>query len=343
MEELRNIINNVQSSPLYYLFLSSKELFHSNFWFWIYRIDPGQFAEIFNLEVSQNFSVTREKKLQNRINGELFKSEVDLFIENNGFPNIIIENKTKDFPTNAQLSRIISSTANETSIYTLITLFQFDELHFPDWNIMSYRDLSQNINGRDFGNDYYNALINDYAEFISNLSDLADILTPTLNYDFGNNLNPDLFSELDNIKFWEAYVKMRLGHFVNKYKTNYLYSEELIIESNINRKMPTITWWLTFNQDLKIGIQVENNSYRKAIMGPNANDIFNNLSNNNLFFQANWRSARDLPYLQYNVGNRGLFIYQSEIINISSFEDLFNRINTDLGLIEENVLPYLNE
>ena len=76
---------------------------------------------------------------------------------------------------------------------------------------------------------------------------------------------------------------------------------------------------------------------------PNAIDIFNNLSNNNLFFQANWRSARNLPYLQYNVGNRGLFIYQSEIINISSFEDLFNRINTDLGLIEENVLPYLNE
>ncbi len=103
MNSLETIINDLKSSPLLYLFVSSRELFHSNFWFWLSTLNQIETTKLFSLkENNQCFGFKRE---HNQSFND-FKSSVDLLISVDNLPRIVIENKVKDFPTYEQLQRI---------------------------------------------------------------------------------------------------------------------------------------------------------------------------------------------------------------------------------------------
>ena len=89
---MQEAIKNLQNSALFNLSLTSKELFHSNFLFWLankYKLEIGTiFANKFNLNVKNKILSETPKREQENI---------DLLLE---YDNaiIIIENKVKSIP-----------------------------------------------------------------------------------------------------------------------------------------------------------------------------------------------------------------------------------------------------
>ncbi len=68
-------INLLKKDPLFYLFLSSKELFHSNFWFWLSEKNKSEAYKLFSSTLIPNPFYEREKKSKEK---ELDNIIVDL-------------------------------------------------------------------------------------------------------------------------------------------------------------------------------------------------------------------------------------------------------------------------
>ena len=142
MNTIEQTILKLKSSPLFYLFLSSRELFHTNFWFWLSTINETETIKLFSsTTINSNLKFKRE---HNQSSCE-FKSKVDFFITNSDNKKIVIENKVKDFPTYEQLERIKKSFGESETELILATLFWSKEISFLGWKVVTYSELSDAI------------------------------------------------------------------------------------------------------------------------------------------------------------------------------------------------------
>jgi hypothetical protein len=194
MNNIDTTIEDLKSSPLFYLFLSSRELLHSNFWFWLSTLNPNETAMLFSEKVLPNtFYFKREHNQQNgKPKSQKIKSKIDLYLwyekeilNGEKFnkeirPLIVIENKVKDFPKYEQLKRIRDSFENghDNIEFILATLFWKEEIKENiacGWNVKTYRNIAEAIEPNKFtDNIYYLSLIADYKKFTLNLALLAE-------------------------------------------------------------------------------------------------------------------------------------------------------------------------
>jgi len=329
MNNLDTTIEKLKSTPLFYLFLSSRELFHSNFWFWLSTLNKAEAIKLFtNKQIEGNITFKRE---HNESFGE-FKSKVDLLVTDGTLPQIVIENKVKDFPTSEQLDRIKSCFSEPSAEFILTTLFWTNDLKFNDWSVRTYRELSEAILPENFTtNRYHQDLITDYKEFTLTLATLAEQLNISQEYDFAISLNKALFNRLNDIKLWEGYQKLRASHLLfcfnksNEHKLSATYS--------INNQKVTITFQSSINNDYRIGIQIEDNQYRKFIIGPKHFQFSENLRKNNIFFNNDWSSPLKKNMMSYKPD----FKYQYEKIEVLSFTELFKKVNKDFQIINKEI------
>lgn len=325
MNNLDTTIEKLKASPLFYLFLSSRELFHSNFWFWLSTLNKIETAKLFsNKEISKDNIFKRE---YNQINRE-FKASVDLYIEG----KIAIENKVKDFPTSSQLERIKQSFGENDIEFVLTTLFWTDDLSFEGWTVKTYRAISNSIEPTKFTNNtYYQSLIFDYKYFTFNLSELSEQLEIRQEYDFAISINKALYGKLNEIKLWEGYQKLRASHLLIHFGKSNTYN--VTTAYGINNQKATIDFIVDLKCGYKLGIQIEDIQYRKFIIGKKAGKFAENLIENNLFFNNKFSGRGNKPYLNY--GNS--FKYQYEKIQKSNFNDLFEKINNDIQSIIDEI------
>ena len=86
-------LDKLKQSPLFAISLSSKELFHSNFWAWLIEYNP-EYAKVFFDDIvvdsNENLKVCREEK--NR--------DITIHYQNKEY---VIENKLKSMPYINQL------------------------------------------------------------------------------------------------------------------------------------------------------------------------------------------------------------------------------------------------
>lgn len=327
MNTIEHTILKLKSSPLFYLFLSSRELFHTNFWFWLSTINETETIKLFSsTTINSNLKFKRE---HNQSSGE-FKSKVDLYITNNGNKKIVIENKVKDFPTYDQLERIKKSFGESDTELILATLFWSKEISFQGWKVVTYREISEAINPSKFtSKQYYLDLISDYKDFTLNLAYLSEQLDISDVYNFAISINKELYAQLNDIKLWEGYQKLRASHLLlrfnkfNKYNAAASYS--------INNQKATIDFLVEITNEYKIGISIEDNQYRKFITGPKHIQFSENLRANDIFFSSSWMSARKNKMMSYAPNYK----YQYEKIGVMNFDDLFKKINTDILMMLE--------
>ncbi len=385
-QNITNQISELKKSPLYYLFLSSKELFHTNFWAWLFEINKIEAIKLFSAsphtitekpirEHKQTYKLTNEKKIngKQKDSSKDISSIIDLFIKTDNV-NIVIENKVKDFPTIDQLSRIVGSFGPEPkAIFLLVSLFNTDKLILPvPWKVLNYKELSDKIIPSSLVKgitevdkvSYYEALISDYKEFISKLHALADNreLRVTNNYDFANEFNKDdgeekgLFSLLDQIKFWEVYQKMRASHLKYEYEKFNRISIIGPVVYGIHHQRATINFPIKLlnekgENELEIGIQLENDEFRKYVFCKNAGRMLDHMKEKDVFFDKNYFSPSKKKYLNY--GDKWKYQYtkiKNEIvgdsINYRTYNSLFKEINTELEVViknKEDIIKWYNE
>lgn len=323
MNEIEKIIQELKKSPLFYLFVSSRELFHSNFWYWLSTLNPQATAELFidNNSIAENQYFHRE---YNQSNGKE-KAKVDLFITDLHDFNIVIENKVKDFPKIEQLDRIRKSFAEINSDFVLTTLFHCDDIVFDGWRIITYKKIAEQINSSDFTeNDYYKRLIDDYKQLTQSLVHLTELLSVDQKYNFAISHNKDLFNKLNELKLWEGYQKLRASHLITKYRERLKY--EMYVGYGINNQKATIDFVLGLKDNYRIGVQLEDNQFRKFIGGEKHIKFAESLRTNDIFFDSQWISPRKKTMLGYKPD----FQYQYEKIDALSFEKLFRKIDNEI-------------
>jgi hypothetical protein len=322
---METTIKKLKSSPLFYLFLSSRELFHSNFWLWLSTINKAETIKLFsNKTLSNDINFKRE---HNQSHGKI-KATVDLYIVN----HIVIENKIKDFPTEDQLFRIKSAFNNSELEFVLTTLFWTNELSFNGWNVKTYKEIADAIIPGNFTQDaYYASLISDYKQFVLNLAELASQLEINEAYDFAISFQRELFNELNEIKLWEGYQKLRASHLLIHFQKRNIHN--VTTKYGINNQKATIDFVFKLNNGYEIGVQLEDNQYRKFVSGKKAGEFAENLIKHNLFLTDTFNGRGNKPYLNYGDG----FKYQYVKIENTSFNNLFNEINNDVLYMLNNI------
>lgn len=130
---LKNL-NDLSSNPMFMLSMTSRELFHSNFWAWILKQYPKVFTQVFYEEYDGKSDI--------KIHREKFN--IDLLIEV-GEKFIIIENKLKSIPCKDQLNKYWAKVKTDNKKLILVSyfkpLFRMEE----NWEYLSYEDLCKRL------------------------------------------------------------------------------------------------------------------------------------------------------------------------------------------------------
>lgn len=327
MTTLTQTIQKLKASPLFYLFLSSRELFHSNFWLWLSVVNKKETIQLFSKKIpTDDLEFIRE---HNQKFGEN-KAKIDLYIAN----AVVIENKVKDFPTAEQMDRIKMAFSGKDVEFVLATLFCFEELNFEDWNIITYQQISGKISPERFTKDPYHLhLINDYKSFLSHLAELADNLEIKQAYNFAIAFEPEIFRQLNSIKLWEGYQKMRASHLLYQYKKYNIY--DVKTGYSVNNQKATIDFVVPITEGYNVGIQIENDQYRKFVSGKNAGGFASALIQNEVFLNSAFTGRGNKPFLNYGEH----FKYQYEVLeSVLSFDEIFALVNQDIaGILNERV------
>lgn len=270
-----NKVNELNNNALYKISMSSIELFHSNFWDWMfnkYKMSIKYFFEgIVDLKNTDILTSKRERK------------HLDILIEDeDNF--YIIENKIKSLPDKKQLNeyseKIIGKKVfGKGIIASLVKLDSFEMKGVDDkWVHLDYQEIASRIER--FSTDYKN-LNKDYDLFDFGLIDRYHKMIKELSLVTYMELNQQVSyhfkTQLSKIGFDVVYKKL-LGsmlktRFMNhqdfqKYKSYLAYNKVDYngIDYNINRTNLTFTINLNSHEENTIfGIQIEHYTYRWLI------------------------------------------------------------------------------
>lgn len=205
----------MERSPLFQLSLSSKELFHSNFLFWLIDTYKDQCTEIFS-----KFLVT---KMKNLVITNVFreKENRDLTIiftnKEKEIAILVIENKVKSIPYLAQLEKYTKSDPNESYLLLSLSKPTFlnaeNQIYISDldkvWKYINYEELSKLLTDLlpiiKKESEYHEFLLKDYILFISSFSQLFTEYTKEINtYDF---YNPQKIKVLNKLRIHDVFLK----------------------------------------------------------------------------------------------------------------------------------------
>ena len=152
----------LKKSPMFNLFLSSKELFHSNFIHWLISIDKEGMSQVFSKLIGENLKIR---------NSEREKKKFDLWIEcEDGIP-IIIENKFKSLINEDQLKKYDNNLQGIEARKVLLSLSNGEyekNLCEKRWKVVSYGDLCRELRKFDL-NGYHKSILQDYCSFVDEI------------------------------------------------------------------------------------------------------------------------------------------------------------------------------
>ena len=277
----------LRTSPLFNLSLCSKELFHSNFLYWLGTTHCALFVAVCKeLGCKVNWNASPENIKREYCN-------LDLCACCDGQITFILENKVKSIPQKSQLDRYVRENNPQTDDLILLSL----ATEFPDkenilndglWKIRSYKDLCEAISKHKNlleGDSYALALVEDYCSFINNLHQLSQ--TWLLKKESYFLLPKDEKKEIEELRIGDLMDKIwysQLCASLNKYimdkfhlETVSGYGIEAIAKTGGNILNTVYTNWgfthgqglleakLKINNDYVLLIQIQGNRYEHGI------------------------------------------------------------------------------
>ena len=353
MMNMKEIIDSLESSPIFAISLSSKELFHSNFWAWLLRRDRAYLNVFFNLPNADRIS--REE--QNR----------DISVYANG-KVYVIENKLKSLPQKDQLLRYQENLEARAEFGSgVITGIMPPSFICPEkWKFLSYGEIGKRV--REISevekDEFLKTLIQKYAEM---LCKLCEVMTKALDH-YGNQLiaGGDCYG-LTNIKMDDILKKINAEEFI-KYLRQSMEKElrpsigeyTLLMRTDFYNKSAVIDIRYAKIENIKkrtktekretfvIGVQLQGNQYRRVVQVPDpktcSDELWEKYKNKNWFWEyaaeskliAGKKTSMRNRYDRYKT-DWYLFLYQYWNIADNSFEALSAQIKKDMKHAENIV------
>lgn len=276
---------DLSKSPMFNLSMASKELFHSNFLYWISITYRGFFLTIVkDLGIitdkwSNDWKSYREKK---HFDLSIYDSDNNLIL--------IIENKVKSTPYKEQMEKydqIINNSGNYKSFKILLSLTTVipnqNEIEKSGWKIVNYSNLADAINKsiNMIKNEYHKSLVKDYCETIIALHKIQSSWILEDKDSYIEKIVKD--EDVDILKIGDlrkkilcSQIAMKLQHEIDAHiKTN----NEIKKESNdcsgsigkcyinwgMTHSMGIVDVKVRIRKNLIIGVQLQGEAYRHYI------------------------------------------------------------------------------
>jgi hypothetical protein len=361
---MKETIEKLKSSPIFNLSLSSKELFHSNFLYWIGQNYPSEFGELFSKYLNEQPEDLRIK--------EIFRERENIDLSFNYFngQEVLIENKVKSVPYIGQLAKYSEKHTNRKN-YILLSLsepmfFQSQnklEINGATWYYLSYTVLQLMLQtiAEKINNEYHRQIIIDYCEFISGLIQINEHckIDEEELFDFHSIKTNQLYRELIDIRLHDFYLKKKyellafeIYKKLNKRGKNLT---DFSLPLNWNNETPIIFMGYGMTRslglmDLKylispniaLGIQIQGEHYRMVVedtTGKIAKKIKNELEKNLWFdFSKTFPQSRVYPKPEKGFNKYGeTFFYKSVKLGTKlKIKDIVDIILSDVERIESN-------
>lgn len=264
----KDLLVILKESPLFNLSLSSKELFHSNFLWWL-----GSNERTFPLfkQVMERFVGTALQWTFDNISVERENKHIDLCVKNKTGKKtlLILENKVKSIPNKEQLKEYYEKEpkAENYVLLSLATEFldkaaieNISENGNKIWKICSYADFAEALKIIPDGlTQYERELINDYRTFILYLHELAQQW-------IGNVRRDKLFKEksekIEECRLHDLYDKLRYSQLALMLQKQ-LNRTDVYVKTGYSNKSGIVEVTIPY-EDHQLIIQVQGNSYRHA-------------------------------------------------------------------------------
>lgn len=290
---MENVINSLKRSPLFNLSLSSKELFHSNFLYWIAKNYPVEFGELF----IEYLSVSSEDLYLNP--NEVFreKENIDLSFKYSNGQEVLIENKVKSIPYIQQLEKY-SENHNSNKNYILLSLsypsfFQSKDklmINGVTWHYLSYVDLRIKLKSLSckLSEEYHKKIIEDYCFFIEGLVEVNELckLKREDFFDFHSIGENQIYEDLQEIRLHDFYLKKKYELIafelfnMLKAKDKSLFdfgspfdweskNSTIFIGHGMTRAQGFIDLKYLISSNLVLGIQIQGDNYRMVVEDAN--------------------------------------------------------------------------
>jgi hypothetical protein len=283
-------IQKLLDSPLFNLSLSSRELFHSNFLYWLANLYPEEFGTVF-------IKFCKVKPTNSKIS-EIYreKNNIDLSFKYENGQEVIIENKVKSIPDRGQLERYSKkSSLNQNCILLSLSKPVFFNgrktsiICDKKWYYVSYLDLIKllKIMNNKISDNYHKNILLDYIEFIDGLIHVDKLckLRKTDLYTLYSKELDKVYKLLFTIRLHDFYLKKKyqqLSQLVYEKLSNNL-KEQIAFDTILNwndKNDILITFGMTRGQglvDIKykiknklaFGIQIQGEQYRLILEDEN--------------------------------------------------------------------------
>ncbi len=345
---MKNIIDNLNQSPLFNLSLSSKELFHSNFIAWVADTYKEEFGKAF----LEGINLTLENATIQKVYRE--QKNLDLTFEYQG-QTVIIENKVKSVPNKDQLIKYRNKNGTNKT-YILLTLITptFNPKSI-DWQLLTYKDLysilTKFVANTKSNNQYHLSMIKDYTTFIDNLWLLTKTFAVEKSdpYDY---LGKE-YHTLKEIRLHDLYTKHKYNRLakliqesiandtdipleatiVPKYDHS-KYKGQLTISTNFVRGKGVINIDYSNEKDVTYGIMLDGNKYDLYTVAWGSKDsktVANYLKDTKQWFTFDFIKEED-SYPKKNDFNKfNKLLYRcAKIKNTTTIEELLKIITKDV-------------
>lgn len=166
-------IEYLKTSPMFNLSLSSKELFHSNFLYWLYIANKKAFCSLLNVIDIKTDSWGNDWEVKREyLNFDL------CVIGSNGKKErllAVIENKVKSIPTAEQLAKYNEKIKNKfesDDVPKILLSLTESDINVDGWRYVSYQCICSKLLESEFLSTfdcYAKRLITDYAYFVRSL------------------------------------------------------------------------------------------------------------------------------------------------------------------------------
>ncbi len=359
------------SSPIFNLSLSSKELFHSNFLYWLANTYPEKFGNLF----SSLINLQSDKPTIDNIKRE--KGNIDLSFKYSNGHYVFLENKVKSIPYESQLenySKKFNKITDKSFILLSLSTPEFfyakeeKEINESTWYLVTYKTLYSKLTELSLDDSYHKHLLNDYLKLVNALNQIDDICKINSGDSFNFHNNVDLiFKQLTELRMHDFYLKKMYERFAfhiykslnHNFKSAELHYEKPLIWKNvenniyINHGMTRATGLVDIKymilNGLALGIQIQGEHCRMVIecskekseLKENLERVAKELYENKLWFNFGKSFSKEKVYPNGNKNfNKFGAVFKYKSIKLGTdrtIKEITDIIIADLIHISKNI------
>jgi hypothetical protein len=271
--DISEIKKKLESSPIFNLSLSSKELFHSNFIYWLSLEYPNKTGAFFDNLCKLKLEDT------NCINPKREENNIDFQFSYKDGITIYVENKVKSIPYCEQLEKYDEKTGVlENKRMILLSLTEPSFTLPKKWEYLSYQCYNDFLKKLETKNNYHKSLIEDYTNLIDNLIIIEKMCDIDENdkFDFHSSENETL-TMMTNLRLHDLFLKKKYENIVVLLKKKIKEScfcdiikpqnnEDIIrFESGMTRSQGLLGFKFRLKDDYFLLVQLQGSSYRMGV------------------------------------------------------------------------------